>query len=93
MSNKRTLTLSILGKSYSLLTDEDRLVVEDAALLVESLLNQMAIATASPADAVKKTTFVALTLAVDLLKERKALQDAGSKTTSLNTLLRETLSI
>ena len=92
MSNKRTLTLSILGKSYSLVTDEDRLVVEDAALLVESLLKQMATTTTSPADAVKKTTFVALKLAVDLLKEQKALQDVGKKTTSLNTLLEKTLS-
>lgn len=91
MSNKESLTVSILGRSYSLRTDEDRQIVEGAAQLVESLLNRFAAAGTSPTEMVKKSTFVALTIAVDLLKERKALEDVGSKTATLNGLLKDSL--
>ena len=92
MSNKETLNVSILGKSYSLLTDEDRHLVEHAAELVETLLKSIAAPTAPPAEMAKKTTFVALKVAVDLLKERQKLESLDSKTATLNDLLKDTLS-
>ncbi|MBU1008357.1 cell division protein ZapA [Candidatus Dependentiae bacterium] len=89
--NKKELTISILGKSYSIVTDEDSQVIEDAAKYVDSLLKRMVGVTHSPAGVMKKTTFVALQLAVDLLKKQQELESIGAKTTTLNDLLKELL--
>jgi len=91
MSNKKTLTVSILGRNYSLLTDEDSKIVEDAAELIDSMSKSMAVSLGSPAEAAKKTTFIALKIAVDLLKERRELKAVGNKTSMLNDLLKESL--
>lgn len=91
MSNQNKLTVSILGRSYSLLTDERHEIVEEAATLVESYLKSMGGSTTSPAEMVKKTTFVALKVAVDLVKERNELQLANNKANSLSDLIKNSL--
>ena len=91
MSEEKTLTVSILGRSYSLLTDEDPQIIEDAAQMVESLLQRMGGTTLAPAEMAKKATFVALKVAVDLLKERSQLETMCNKTATLNDILEDSL--
>lgn len=91
MNKKKELTIVILGKTYSIVTDEDRQIVETAAQHVDSLLKRTAAMQQSPAEMMKKTTFVALQLAVDLLKKQQELETIGEKTTTLNDLLKESL--
>jgi cell division protein ZapA (FtsZ GTPase activity inhibitor) len=95
ISDQKTLTVSILGKSYSLITDEKKEVVEAAARLVESYLSKIsgaAVGTStSPAEMVKVTTFVALKFAVDLLKERDMLKAVNDRTAKLNDLIEDSL--
>lgn len=91
MSNQKKLTVSILGKNYSLVTDEGDDVIYQAAQLLDSLMRQ-AVSTAAPsAEVVKKTTFVALQLAVDLVKKQQELAVFTEKTDTLTSLLKETL--
>lgn len=95
MSDKKTcaegraFTVSILGKKYSLLTDEKQETIEEAARLISSCLDEIGGAAAKPSDLVKKTTFVALKIAVDLIKSQKRLRGFSEKTTSLNNLLKD----
>lgn len=102
MSDQKTLTVSILGKSYSLRTDEKKEVVEEAARLVESCLGKMVGGTSitgtpvsgtstSPAEMVKVTTFVALKFAVDLVKERDMIKAVNDRTAKLNDLIEDSL--
>ncbi|MCK4517517.1 cell division protein ZapA [Candidatus Babeliales bacterium] len=87
MSNQRKLTVSVLGKNYSLITDENEAVIDQAAQLLDSMM-QRTISSATPSpEVLKKTTFVALQLAVDLIKRRQELDDFTSKTKALNGLL------
>jgi len=74
MDKNKELTISILSKSYSIVTDEDSELVEKAAQHVDSLLKNMVGSATSPSDMVKKTTFVALLVAVELLKRRYELE-------------------
>jgi cell division protein ZapA (FtsZ GTPase activity inhibitor) len=96
VSNKKNITVSILEKKYSLLTDESEELVSQAALLVESLLRQMVQSSASgsisPAEMVKRTTFVALKIAVDLLKQSSSLDEVYGKVNVLNNILNDALS-
>lgn len=91
IKEKKTLTVSILGKNYSLVTDEEGEVVERAAQVVESLLKQVIHAVSSPAEVAKKTTFVALQIAVDLVKLQVASTLVDNKVDTLNSLLKEQL--
>lgn len=91
IGNSQKLTVSIFGKKYSLVTDESEELVSEAALLVESLLQQMVSASTSPSEMVKRTTFVALKIAVDLLKQSSALDAAYTKAETLNDLLRDSV--
>jgi len=98
MNEKKTLTVSILGKSYSLVTDEEQGIVEHAAEHVESLMQRVVHPAISPAEAAKKTTFVALQIAVDLLKKHAELDlladqqaDLIRKMAELDSLLKESL--
>jgi len=89
MSNQRKLTVSVLGKNYSLITDENEAVIDQAAQLLDSMM-QRTISSATPSpEVLKKTTFVALQLAVDLIKRRQELDDFASKTQTLNGLLKD----
>jgi len=91
IDDQKTLTVSILGRSYSLLTDEKDKVVEEAAELVESYLKKMGGTSTSPNELIKKTTFVALKVSVDLINERNELRTISSKTEVLNGLLKDSL--
>ena len=91
MDEKRTLTVSILGKNYSLVTDEKSDVVESAAQMVEVLMKPLVHAATSPTEMAKKTTFVALQVAVDLIKLKTCNHLVDSKVTTLNSLLKEQL--
>ena len=56
MADKKALTVSILGRSYSIVTDENSAVVEQAAQYVDGLLHKMlGSAQAPPAEVMKKT--------------------------------------
>ena len=91
INQKNKLTVSILGKSYSLVTDEDRQIVENAAKHVESLMQKLVHPATSPAETAKKTTFVALQIAVDLLKRDTELNLLSNKVAALDSLLKESL--
>jgi cell division protein ZapA (FtsZ GTPase activity inhibitor) len=91
MNEKRTLTVSILGKNYSLVTDEKSDVVENAAQMVEALMKQLVHTATSPTEMAKKTTFVALQIAVDLIKQQASSRLIDGKVTTLNSLLKEQL--
>ena len=92
MNDQRSLRIAILGKNYSIVTDEDSGVLNDAAHLVDSLMRQMTSTPASSAGEVKKITFVALQLAVDLIKKQKESASVVDRTQALTCLLEETLS-
>lgn len=89
MDDTKRLTVSILGKSYSIVTDEDSKVVEEAAQMLDSLLGKVVQGPISPVDLAKKTTVVALQVAVNLLKKRDEFDVAMDKTALLNDLLKE----
>ena len=89
MSDQRSLKISILGKNYSIVTDEQDDILNEAAVLVDSLMQQMVTSTESSAEMFKKTTFVALQIAVDLIKKQRELKTITNSTKSLNALLRE----
>jgi len=90
-SEKKKLTVSILGKKYSIVTDEDQVLVEEAANMLHEILHKLIAPSTSLADTAKKTTFVSLQMAVDLLKKRRELEFVTRKTSTLNDLLRESL--
>lgn len=90
MSNQKKLTVSILGRSFSLLTDENSEIIEAAAEMVEAYIKGMGGNIAAPADLAKKTTFVALRVAVELIKKDKELQFINNKTNALNDILQGT---
>ena len=89
MDDKKTLSVSILGKTYSLVTDENQTLIKSAAQHVEMLMRQVVPPTISPAEAAKKTTFVALQVAVELLKTRAELAEMSGRLTELNSLIKE----
>jgi cell division protein ZapA (FtsZ GTPase activity inhibitor) len=89
MNEKKTVTVSILGRSYSLVTDEKGAIIEDAAKMVDSLMKRVIDPSTSPSEVPKKVTFVALQLAVDLLKKSAEYDVIGDKISTLNTLLHE----
>lgn len=91
INDQKTLTVSILGRNYSLLTDEKDEIVQEAAQLVEKYLKQTASSSSSPTELIKRTTFVALRVAVDLIKERNEKQTFNNKTEALNSLLKDSL--
>ena len=89
MSNQKKLTISILGKSYSLVTDEREEIVNQAAKMLDSLL-QRAVGNTTPSpEALRKTTFVALQLAVDFVKKQQELDACSDKAETLNGLLKQ----
>lgn len=89
MSDQRSLKISILGKNYSIVTDEQDDILNEAAVLVDGLMQQMVASTDSSAEMFKKTTFVALQVAVDLIKKQREIKTITNSTKSLNALLRE----
>lgn len=89
MNEKKTVTVTILGRSYSLVTDEEPSVIGDAADLVDALMKRVLDASTSPSEVPKKATFVALQIAVDLVKKRAEYDVIGDKISTLNTFLHE----
>lgn len=93
MENQNKLTVSILGKEYSLITDESREIVEKAAGLIDEHLKRFPNSPISQAELLKRTTFVALKIAVNMIKKDRELRAAYSKTDTLNELLRDQTSL
>ena len=91
MNKQKTLSISILGKSYSIVTDEEDAIVVEAASMVDQLMQKVATPSSSPIELMKKTTFVALQVAVDLVKQRREFMVVSQKTDTLNDLLKEVL--
>lgn len=90
MNEQNALTITILGRNYSIVTDEDHETVTKAAQLVDMHLKKSVNASTSPKDAIKKTTFVALQIAVDLIKKNQELTTVYAKTDTLNEMLKDT---
>lgn len=89
MNETKRLTVSILGKSYSIVTDENEQIVQEAAQILDSLMSRVIQKPLSPVDMAKKTTIVALQVAVNLIKERREYTAVMDKTALLNDLLKE----
>ncbi len=66
--DKKSLNLSILGRTYSICTDEDENVVYKAADLVDSLLRKI-MQKGTVDDEKKLVVFVALQIATELAKK------------------------
>ena len=89
MNEKRSLKLSILGRTYSIITDEDECVINSAASLVDSLIHQVM---QKGADETKAATLVALQIATSLTKSQNQLASFDSRVEELDSLLKEELS-
>ncbi len=88
MSEQKSLTVSIRGQNYSIVTDENDEIINEAADLIDVSMKRMS-SKLSSADDVKKTTFVALQMAVDLIKKQKTLESITNKSNMLISLLKD----
>ena len=88
ITTRKSLKVSILGKSYSLATDENSEIVYQAAAMVDGLLNGNS--AAIQAGALDKVAIVtALQLAADVIKMRNSLDEYEGKCKALIQLTNE----
>jgi cell division protein ZapA (FtsZ GTPase activity inhibitor) len=86
MSIQRNLKVSIYGKEYPIVTDEDEMIVQRAAHVVDLLLRK--VAEKSPLGIDSRTvTLVALQIATDLVKQLSFVEKVESQASALNALL------
>lgn len=79
MDKQNSLKVSILGKQYSLVTDENEHVVARAGLLVDALMKNIASKTTlTTANEAKIAVLAALQIATDLTKQLDE-KDASSE--------------
>ena len=88
MEELKKLNVTILGKNYSISTNEEESNICNAAKLVDSLMKNVANKTVLK-DSSKMAVLVALQLANDLEKTRKQLALWQSKTETLDSLLKD----
>ena len=92
MSEKRSLKVSILGKSFSIVTDESDEIINKAAHTIDILMQQLANSSLSRESDEKKMIFVTLQLALDVVKKQKEVETMSDKADTLSSLLQEALS-
>jgi cell division protein ZapA (FtsZ GTPase activity inhibitor) len=86
MEELKNITVSILGKNYSLTTDESEEEISQAAGLVDSLLKD-AMSKIGIHNESKISILVALQLAMELKRSRKILDSWQEEAETLDTLL------
>lgn len=75
MEEKLTLKVSICGKRYTVTTDEDELLIERAAEMVDTLMAQKAsLMSGGTIDQSKIAVVTALQLATEMLKKERELK-------------------
>jgi hypothetical protein len=84
---KNNLKIDILGKGYSIVTDEDKKVVEQAL----EIINSSAVGKTASLDQCSKMAFTMLQIAVDLVKERGLHESDRYKMETLNHSVEEAL--
>ncbi len=88
ITTRKSLKVSILGKSYSLATDENSEIVYQAAAMVDGLLNGNS--AAIQAGSLDKVAIVtALQLAADVIKMRNSLDEYEDRCKALLQLTNE----
>jgi cell division protein ZapA (FtsZ GTPase activity inhibitor) len=75
MEEKLVLRVSICGKRYTVTTDEDKLLIERAAEMVDTLMVQKAsLVSGGTIDQTKIAVVTALQLATEMLKKERELK-------------------
>jgi len=87
MSEKRKINLSIVGKEYSIITDENEAIVYEAAKMIDGLLKSTLQESETLSGTSQKVVFVTLKVAVDLIKKQRELETVLSKTKDVNDLI------
>ena len=87
MSEKRKINLSIAGKEYSITTDENELIIHEAAELIDKLFKSSLQESETLSGTSQKVAFVALKVAVDLIKKQHELDVVLTKTKDVNDLI------
>jgi len=82
MDEQKSIKVSLLGKSFPIVTDESQEIIENASARVNSLMQQMR-EKISSGDEVKKIAFVALQIAIDLEKKQQELSALKQQTIDL----------
>ncbi|MFH1644079.1 MAG: cell division protein ZapA [bacterium] len=90
MENKKKFKIIILGKEYTITTDEDESCIKNAAELLNNLLQEYNEKAPSIGEA-QRNLLVALQLATDLTKNSGILKSNDSRLKELNSLLNDSL--
>ena len=86
---QESLKISILGRSYSIITDEDHGDVHDAVRLVDGMIKSKFTNDSSSNNVEKISVIVALQLAIDLAKKQRMLKKYESEISHVDSLLNE----
>ena len=86
MSIQKNLKVSIYGKEYPIVTDEDEVIVGRAAHIVDTLLRKVAEKSPTGIDS-RAVILVALQVATDLAKQLSFIEKIESRTSALSALL------
>ena len=86
MNIQRNLKVTIYGKEYPIVTDEDEQIVHRAAQIVDMLLKKVAEKSSTGVDS-RAVILVALQVATDLAKQLSFIEKIESRTTALSALL------
>ncbi len=89
MKTQKNLKVSVLGKSYSIATDEHESDVFQAAGIIDQLVKDLYADVPMGQD--KLAPIVALQLAIDLTKKQNALDKYKHRADQLTRLIEETL--
>ena len=87
MNEKRKVNLSIAGKEYSIITDENEAIVYEAARLIDNLLKSVLQESETLSGTSQKVVFVTLKVAVNLIKKQQELDVVLTKTKDVNDLI------
>jgi|SaaInlStandDraft_3_1057020.scaffolds.fasta_scaffold11860_5 cell division protein ZapA (FtsZ GTPase activity inhibitor) len=90
MSEPKRITITILGKEYPIVTDEDVVVVNKAAHLIDQIMKDI-VGKASVGDTEKVAVLAALQCGVDFVKEKETAFRYKTKTGELVAKLNKTL--
>ena len=91
MDTQKSLKISILGKGYSIITDENQDDVHKAVALVDKLMRGKVINVPPSAGKEKVAVIVALQLAIDLTKKQQLLEKYENDVSRVDSLLNEEL--
>ena len=87
MSEKKKINLSIAGKEYSIITDENEAIIHEAAGMIGNLRKSTLQESETLSGTSQKVVFVTLKVAVDLIKKQRELDTVLSKTKDVNDLI------